>query len=96
MENENQQEKRFEHFGKRVDKFMDELEEAGERLQQEFSQRLDELKVSAEKLKKEAQNSDRWKEVEISLKRAGDELGKAAKAAFSKREEKTDDVPPGA
>jgi hypothetical protein len=93
MENGNQQhEKRFETFGKRVDKFMDELDEASVRLQKEFSERFEELKVSAEKLKKETENSERWKEVELSLKRAGEELGKAVKAAFKKKE----DVPPGA
>lgn len=92
MESENQQnDKRFENFGKRVDKFMDELDEASVRLQKEFSERFEELKVSADKLKKEAENSDRWKEVEASLKRAGDELAKAVKAAFKKRE----DTPPG-
>ena len=93
MESEKQQnDKRFENFGKRVDQFMDELDEASVRLQKEFSERFEELKVSAEKLRKEAENSDRWKEVEASLKRAGEELGKAVKAAFKKRE----DVPPGA
>lgn len=93
METENQQnDKRFENFGRRVDKFMDELDEASVRLQKEFGERFEELKVSAEKLKKEAENSDRWKEVEASLKRAGEELGKAVKAAFTKRE----DAPPGA
>jgi exonuclease VII large subunit len=93
MENGNQQqEKRFENFGKRVDKFMDELDEASVRLQKEFTERFEELKVSAEKLRKETENSDRWKEVESSLKRASEELGKAVKAAFKKR----DDVPPGA
>ncbi len=93
METGNQQnEKRFENFGKRVDKFVDELDEASVRLQKEFTERFEELKVSAEKLKKEAENSDRWKEVEASLKRAGEELGKAVKAAFKKRE----DVPPRA
>ena len=92
MESEKQQnEKRFENFGKKVDNFMDELDEASVRLQKEFSERFEELKVSAEKLRKETENSERWKEVEASLKRAGDELGKAVKAAFRKRE----DVPPG-
>lgn len=93
METDKQQhEKRFENFGKRVDKFMDELDEASVRLQKEFSERFEELKVSAEKLRKEAENKERWKEVEASLKRAGEELAKAAKAAFRKKE----DVPPGA
>jgi hypothetical protein len=92
METDNQQrEKRFENFGKRVDKFMDELDEASVRLQKEFSERFEELKVSADKLKKETENSERWKEVEASLKRAGEELGKAVKAAFKS---KGGDVPP--
>jgi hypothetical protein len=92
METDNQQrEKRFENFGKRVDKFMDELDEASVRLQKEFSERFEELKVSADKLKKETENSERWKEVELSLKRAGEELGKAVKAAFKSKGE---DVPP--
>lgn len=93
METGNQQnEKRFENFGKRVDKFVDELDEASVRLQKEFTERFEELKVSAEKLRKEAESNERWKEVEASLKRAGEELSKAVKAAFKKRE----DVPPGA
>jgi len=94
METGNQQgDKRFENFGKRVDQFMGELDEASVRLQKEFTERFEELKVSAEKLKKEAENSERWKEVEVSLKRAGEELARAVKAAFKKKE---DDVPPGA
>ena len=93
METDNQQgEKRFENFGKRVDQFMGELDEATVRLQKEFGERFEELKVSAEKLKSEAGNSERWKEVEASLKRAGEELGKAIKAAFKSK----GDVPPSA
>ena len=93
METDNQQrDKRFENFGKRVDKFMDELDEASVRLQKEFGERFEELKVSADKLKKEAESNERWKEVEASLKRAGEELGKAVQAAFKAK----GDVPPGA
>jgi DNA repair exonuclease SbcCD ATPase subunit len=92
METGNQQsDKRFENFGKRVDQFMGELDEATVRLQKEFSERFEELKVSAEKLKNEAESSERWKEVEASLKRASEELAKAVKAAFKKK-----DVPPSA
>lgn len=81
-------EKLFKNFGKKVDQFMVELNEAGDRLGKEFEGRFEELKDSAEKLKKEAKNKDRWKEVEQSLKKAGEELNRAVKAAFKKRDEK--------
>ena len=83
---EGKNEKTFKNFGKKVDDFMVELNEAGQKLQKEFHEKFEELKVSAEKLKKEAENKERWKEVEEGLKKAGDELGKAFKAAFSKRD----------
>jgi phosphoglycerate-specific signal transduction histidine kinase len=79
-------EKAFTSFGKKVDDFMVELNEAGERLQTEFKVRLDELKESAAKLENEAKNKERWQEVESNLKKAGDELNKAFKAAFKKKE----------
>jgi hypothetical protein len=82
---EGRNEKIFSNFGKKVDQFMVELNEAGEKLQKEFEQKYEELKISAEKLKKEADSNERWREVENSLKKAGDELGKAFKAAFSKK-----------
>jgi hypothetical protein len=78
----------FKNFGKKVDAFMSELNEAGTRLNKEFESRFEELKDSAEKLKKEAKNKERWKEVEDSLKKAGDELNRAVKAAFKKGNEK--------
>ena len=81
-------EKAFNSFGKKVDDFMAELSEAGDRLQEEFNAKYEELKQSAERLKRESAHKDRWKEVEESLKRAGDELSNAFKAAFKKREEK--------
>lgn len=80
-------EKTFKNFGKKVDEFMAELSDAGEKLQKEFNMKYEELKVSAEKLKNESENKERWKEVEESLKKAGDELSKAFKAAFKKREQ---------
>jgi phosphoglycerate-specific signal transduction histidine kinase len=43
------------------------------------------MKASAEKLRTEVKDKDRWKEVEASLKKAGEELERAAKAAFTKR-----------
>ncbi|QOI97463.1 MAG: hypothetical protein HRU69_08155 [Flammeovirgaceae bacterium] len=78
-------EKAFKNFGKKVDQFMAELNVAGEKLNKEFEQKFEELKLSAEKLKKEAQDKERWKEVEASLKKAGQELENALKAAFKKK-----------
>ena len=78
-------EKTTRKFGKKVDRFLLELNEAGEKLQKEFGEKFEELKATGEKLKKEAENDERWKEVETNLKKAGDELGNAFKAAFRKR-----------
>jgi F0F1-type ATP synthase membrane subunit b/b' len=80
-------EKTFNNFGKKIDDFMAELNEAGERLQKEFHLKYEELKVSAEKMRNDAENKERWREVEDSLKKAGDELGRAFKAAFKKKED---------
>jgi ElaB/YqjD/DUF883 family membrane-anchored ribosome-binding protein len=89
MENtdEGTAEKSFRNFGKKVDGFIQEFQEAADKLEKEFKEKYDELKVTAEKLKKEAENKDRWQEVEQSLKKAGDEVSNAFKAAFKKREE---------
>lgn len=78
-------EKPFKTFGKKVDEFLLELNDAGERLQKEFEDKFDELKQSAEKLKQEAESNERWREVEANLKKAADELNNAFKAAFRKR-----------
>ena len=51
-----------------------------------MQKKYEELKVSAARFKKEAENKERWKEVEDGLKRAGEELEKTVKAAFKKRE----------
>jgi hypothetical protein len=80
-------EKSFRNFGKKVDGFIQEFQEAADKLEKEFREKYGELKVSAEKLKKEAENKERWQEVEQSLKSAGDEVANAFKAAFKKREE---------
>lgn len=78
-------EKSFKTFGQKVDLFMEELNEAGEKLQKEFEEKFEELKETAEKLKQEAESKERWKEVEANLKKAADELSNAFKAAFKKR-----------
>ncbi len=88
METDNKEgktEKSFKNFGRKVDDFMADLNEATERLRVEFKQKYDELRAAAEKVKKESENNERWKEVEDSLKKASDELGNAFKAAFKKR-----------
>lgn len=72
-------------FGQKVDDFLLELNEAGERLQKEFEGKFEELKQTAEKLKREAESKERWKEVEANLKKAADELSNAFRAAFRKR-----------
>ncbi|MBX2969917.1 MAG: hypothetical protein KF803_11150 [Cyclobacteriaceae bacterium] len=77
----------FQNFGKKVDKFMEELNEAGGKLNKEFEDKYEDLKQAAEKLKAQAENKDRWKEVESSLKRAGKELENAVKAAFKKKQD---------
>ena len=83
---EGRNEKKFKNFGKKVDDFMADLNEASERLQKEFKEKLEDLKVTAEKIKKESENKERWREVEDSLKKASDELANAFRAAFKKRD----------
>jgi hypothetical protein len=85
---EGKSEKFFREFGKKMDQFLVELKEAGDRAQIDFQKKYEELKKAGEKLRKEAQNKERWKEVEAGLNKAGEELERAFKAAFKKREEK--------
>lgn len=49
---EGKNEKAFKNFGKKVDDFMADLNGASERLQKEFKEKLEDLKVTAEKIKK--------------------------------------------
>ena len=70
-----------------MDQFIIEAKEAGTRIEGDLQKRYEELKVAGEKLKSEVENKERWKEVEVSLKKASDELGNAFKAAFKKKEE---------
>jgi hypothetical protein len=83
---EGKAEKFFKEFGKKMDQFLVELKDAGTRAEKDMQQKYEELKVSAEKLRKEAENKERWKEVESSLKKAGSELENAFKSAFKKKE----------
>ncbi len=85
---EGKSEKFFKEFGRRLDLFIVEVKEAGTRVEADLQKKYEELKTAGERLKKEAENKERWKEVEDGLRRAGDELEKTFKAAFKKREEK--------
>jgi hypothetical protein len=83
---EGKAEKFFKEFGKRLDQFMVEAKDASTRVEADLQQKMEELKVAAEKIKKEAENKERWKEVEVGLKKAADELDKTFRAAFKKRD----------
>ncbi len=82
---EGKSEKFFKDFGKKIDLFLEELKDAGDRAQVDFQKKFEELKKAGENLKKEAGNKERWKEVEDSMTKAGQELEKAFKAAFKKK-----------
>jgi hypothetical protein len=71
-----------------MDQFLVEVKDASKRMDVDMQKKYEELKVSAEKFRKEASNKERWKEVEAGLKKAGEELERALKAAFKKREAK--------
>jgi hypothetical protein len=79
-------EKFFKEFGKRLDQFMVEAKDASTRMESDMKDKFEELKVAAGKIKKEAENKERWKEVEEGLKKAGAELEVALKSAFKKKE----------
>jgi hypothetical protein len=83
---EGKAEKFFKEFGKRLDQFTVEAKEASARLEADLQKKYEELRVAAEKFKNEAENKERWKEVEASLKKAGEELENAFKTAFKKKE----------
>jgi hypothetical protein len=74
----------FKDFGKKLDQFLGEAKDAGTRVEADLKNKYEELKVQAEKFKNDAENRERWKEVEASLKKAGEELERAVKTAFKK------------
>lgn len=83
---EGKAEKFLKDFGKKLDKILLDVRDAGNRMETDAQKKYDELKEAAERLKREAKNKDRWKEVEESLTKAGEELERTLKAAFKKRE----------
>jgi phosphoglycerate-specific signal transduction histidine kinase len=78
-------EKFFREFGKKFDQFLVEAKDASSRVEVDLRKKYEELKIAAEKLKNDAESKERWKEVEASLKKAGEELNNAVKAAFKKK-----------
>ena len=86
---EGKAEKVFKEFGKKLDSFFVEAKDASTRVEADLKKKYEELKVSAEKIKDETKNKERWKEVEASLKKAGEELENAVKAAFKKKGDAT-------
>lgn len=82
---EGKAEKFFKEFGKKFDQFILEAKDAGNRAEADMRSKYDELKAAAERLKTEANDKERWKEVEASLKKAGAELENALKTAFKKK-----------
>jgi hypothetical protein len=85
---EGKAEKFFKEFGKKLDKFLIEVRQAGSRAEADAQKKYQDLREAAERFKREAKNKDRWQEVEDSLNKAGEEMERAFKAAFKKREEK--------
>jgi len=74
----------FKDFGKKLDQFLVEAKDASVRVEADLQKKYEELKVAAEKISKDVDNKEKWKEVEASLKKAGEELNNALKSAFKK------------
>ncbi len=86
---EGKAEKAFKRIGKKIDELLADLKEAGSHAEGEYSDRIEELKKSGNKLKDEFSNfkekhQDRIDEVETNLRRAGDDLKSAFNSAFKK------------
>jgi len=83
-------EKMFKRFGKNVDSFITELNDASSNNSVEFKERLDELKKTkdtlGDKFKEfKDENKDKWDDVQTELERAGQEFKKAVNNLFSSR-----------
>ena len=76
MEESNQEgsaEKFLRDFGKKFDQFLVEAKDASTRVEADLKKKFEELQVAADKFKNDAENKERWKEVEPSLKKELDE-----------------------
>ena len=86
---EGKAEKAFKNIGKKIDELLSDLKEAGSHAEDEYADRIEELKRTGEKLKDEFSNfkdkhQDRIDEVEANLKKAGEDLKNAFNATFKK------------
>ncbi len=84
---EGKAEKAFKSIGKKIDELLSDLQDAGKNAEDEYADRIEELKRSGEKLKEEFYNfkekhQDRIDEVENNLKKAAGDLKKAFDSAF--------------
>ncbi len=83
-------EKVLSDLGKKIDELIkNSFQEKGE-LKEEINNRIEELKRDKEKLESElkgfiSRNEGKWKEAEIYLKRAAEELKKALEVVFQKK-----------
>jgi hypothetical protein len=78
-------EKFFKDFGKKLDQFMVELKDAGNRVEVDLKKKYEELKVASGKLSQDEENKKRWQELQNGLKRAGKELEDTLKTVFKKK-----------
>lgn len=84
-------EKILRDLGKKIDELIkNSFQEKGE-LKEDIKLRVEELKRDKEKLEKElkdfvARNEGKWKEAEVYLKRAAEELKKALDVVFQKKD----------
>ena len=84
---EGKAEKAFKSIGKKIDELLSDLQDAGKNAEDEYADRIEELKRSGEKLKEEFYNfkekhQDRIDEVENNLKKTAGDLKKAFDSAF--------------
>lgn len=87
---EGKAEKMFKEIGIKIDSLIHDLDKAADQAKEDYSDQIGELKRNAEKLKTEFYDfqdkyKDRWDEVEANLKKAGNDLKSAFKAAFKKK-----------
>jgi len=84
-------EKILRDLGKKIDDLIkSSFQEKGE-LKEDLKQRVEELKRDKEKLENElkgfvSRNEGKWKEAEVYLKRAAEELKKALDVVFQKKD----------
>ncbi len=78
-------EKFFKDFGKKLDQFLVELKDVGNRMETDLREKYEELRTEAHKFN-DPENKKRWQDVETSLKKAGKELEDALRNVFKKKD----------